>query len=136
MQGLVKSIVTFIISLYQRKETIEVETEEELLFRAQQHEEAASKAKKQLLEDTISSPWVMEDELTFTPMPDLEAYDMDDDDTLKSLLSSIKVRIETRDNNEEETARVGRTLRKVQSLFCQNFTFITFPYIKFLSKLK
>ena len=56
----------------------------------------------------------MEDELTFTPMPDLETYDMDDDDTLTNLLSSIKVRIETRDNNEEERARVGRTLRKVQ----------------------
>ena len=117
MQGFIKSLVSIIISLFQRKETIEVETEEELLFRAQQHEEAASKAKKQLLEDTISSPWVMEDELTFTPMPDLEAYDMDDDDTLKSLLSSIKVRIETRDNNEEETARVGRTLRKVHRFF-------------------
>ena len=82
-----------------------------MLFRAEQHEEAKT---AKLLEDTICSPWIMEDELTFTPMPDLETYDMDDDDTLTNLLSSIKVRIETRDNNEEETARVGRTLRKVQ----------------------
>jgi len=89
-----------------------VETEEELIVKANLEEERHLHHRQAQLEDTISCAWHVEEIDDSNGFPDAELLDWDDDSSLSTLMSSLQRRIEQRDNHQEEVARVGRTLRK------------------------
>lgn len=74
------------------------------------------------MNDTIASPWAPKEEYDYSPLPQLEYFDADEDRMLVALIDSVKRRIDARDAQQEESARNGRTFRKVNFLFCTVFT--------------
>ena len=66
-----------------------------------------------MINDTITSPWAPKEEYDHSPLPELEYFDTDEESMLASLIDSVKRRIDARDAQQEESARNGRTFRKV-----------------------
>ena len=66
-----------------------------------------------MLNDTIASPWSPKEDYDYSPLPELEYFDTDENSMLEALMDSVKRRIDARDAQQEESARNGRNFRKV-----------------------